>query len=244
MKTRRDFIKLFGGMFAAGATLFAGKGLADNLNAPEERVPDGFALGGVVPKDDTTRVMLDPGESKENAHGILRIAQASSQWVAEDKVQRGHWFVHNYGSTECIDLGPEIVANRIDYVGMKAMSFDLGELGTLPTGVTTDPESPEFKDIVKRAAMPYPAPIGQLWGPVYTITGRHPFSGREIHAEFFCHSKTLRRFAMKHLARGLKPKDDCCTVLENVSLISRQVSNSKFSYYLPELRSWWGVQIC
>ena len=95
MKTRRDFIKLFGGMFAAGTTLFAGgKVLAkpepeelDNKRNTAERILDH--------KRRIERIQRAQSNApKENAHGILRLAQAASQWVHEDKVQKGHWFIH------------------------------------------------------------------------------------------------------------------------------------------------------
>ena len=226
MSNRRDFLKLLGiGGLAAGASAFAGRAIADNgaevIKQPVEPKQD-------VPKQDQPlNVQLELP--------MLRLAQAPSQWARLGKVHAGNWFTHEYGATECLDLGPRLNVNSARCIGMKAMQFKEAKLGVLPMEVHTDPNSPEFQRIVEDADNPMYT--GAIWGPVWLINaeylGSRIINGtaciRRWHGQYelFLHSKTLRRFAFQNLGMG--------DTMKYFVLGTKQVTTRHFSWWMPEI---------
>ena len=200
MKSRRNFLKLVSG--GAVASLFAGRTLAANgSELPEKKKPP------VKKREKIPTTGLK----------ILRLTQPVSTWSRDKLITPGHLFTHDYGAKEGQDLGSELKIDRIEYVGMKAMQFKSNEIGTLPVGVFTDLQSPEFQAIVE--ASKNRDIFGCMWGPVYKLTHK----GQQF--ELFCGNPSMRRFAVEEL--------DGPNTIENVWLSSKLVSNRYARWYVP-----------
>jgi hypothetical protein len=165
-----------GAGFAAAASGFAGRQLT-------------AAGGEVVTEATITDVPLESNLVNTLAKGVklLRIAQAPSSWVRNRQVAVGNFFIHDFLSVECEDIGDIIGCSSLEFSGVKAMRFNSYTQGTCPTEVFTDMNHEGFKSIVKDARS---LKASCMYGPVYLITRDN---GEKC--ELFCGTPTLRRFA-------------------------------------------------
>jgi hypothetical protein len=135
MNTRRNFLGWMGAGFAVAASGFAGRQLTAAGGEIEATITDG-PTHLVEPLE--SNLVYHNVPAKVKGIKLLRIAQTPSSWVRNQQVIAGNFFIHDFLSVECEDIGDIIGCSSLEFSGVKAMRFNSYTQGTCPTEVFTD----------------------------------------------------------------------------------------------------------
>jgi len=164
---RRGFLGFLGlGAVAAGAASIPAKALAGAKDVlPESLLTEVSTPEALVPHQGAH---LDP--TTDYPH-ILRLVHGNSHWARRGQAEAGDWITHAWRSKQCVSHGRRLRCIGFRHLGDVAFHFHELEAGTV-TDKYTDPDSPEFKEVVQKAGesrVPYGV-SHYAWGPRYSIT--------------------------------------------------------------------------